>query len=499
MMRRATVLLAGTALIAAPAFGQGGCVLVTDKPAQLRGATQAINKIRDDNPESSNVSEKPKHLERTLRNLAELDKIENQIGRHYLTGVVYAAYLRSNAKNIQEVMVREDLGMYDNPKGTHDLYAAVDTALSKVEALNAACVDSTAVVRFRVYSIPFNKARALMNAGKFDSAELVAKRALVVDPKSGAPWNLIAQVRQRKGDTKGYVEALEIVVQSLSGDSAARNVRQQAYFNLGVLNSGDAEKSLDEATRIELGKKSVGYFNEFLKLKPGDPQGRTALARALKLAGDSAQAYAIFKEMLKTPAQFTPTQLFAAGKDAFDAELYEDAVSFFEAGLGKSAHSRDGLFNLANTHVRTNAFDKAAPLLPRLFAVDPLNRDNFILASNVWRGITNATAENSPAQKAALDSNVHYIKLRDSSAISVKPDAFAPPATGDVTLEGAVHNYTAAPRNFSMIVEFLNANGAVVGAAQTVEVTDIPAKTGKRFSVTGKGAGISAYRYKPAT
>ena len=72
----------------------------------------------------------------------------------------------------------------------------------------------------------------------------------------------------------------------------------------------------------------------------------------------------------------------------------------------------------------------------------------------------------------------------------------APPPTGDAMFEGAVHNQTAAPKSFSFVVEFLNATGAVVGAPQTVEVTDIPAKTGKRFSLTVKGTGIVAYRYK---
>jgi tetratricopeptide (TPR) repeat protein len=494
MMRRATALF--LAAFTTPVFAQGGgCVIVTTSPAQFRGVNSYISRIQDDNADNRRINEKPKHFESGLRTLGDLDRIENQIGRHYLYGILYAAYLSSNAKNIKDIVVREDIGFFDNPKGTHDLYAAVDSALNKVEALNSACVDSTAVVRFRVYRIPFNKARALMNAGKFDSAEMIAKRALVVDPKSGAPWNLIAVVRQRKGDTPGYMDALEQVISSLGSDSTAKAVRSQALFNLAVLSSNNAEKEVvDAAKRVELARKAVGYFNEFLKIKVNDPPGRTALARALKLAGDSAAAYAIFKEMLTDPARYTYTQLFAAGVDAFGAERYDDAVAFFDAGLKKNPSSRDGLFNLANSYVYAQNFDLALPMLARLFAVDPLNRDNYILAAKTWQSIQNGPE--SPRQKTAIDSTIYYLRLRDSSAFTVKPDVFTPPTTGDFTFEGAVHNWTAAPGAFSFIVEFLNASGNPVGSPQTIEVTEIPAKTGKRFTLTGRGAGVVAYRYK---
>ncbi|HKS07179.1 MAG TPA: tetratricopeptide repeat protein [Gemmatimonadaceae bacterium] len=496
MMRRASALL--LAAFATPAFGQGGgCVIVTNSPAQLRGVNTYINRIQDDNADNQSVSEKPKHFRSALKTLGESDRIENQIGRWYMTGLVYASYLASNAKNVKDIVVREDVGFYDNPKGMHDLYAAVDSALNKVEAMNSACVDSTSVVRFRVYRIPFNKARALMNAGKYDSAEIVAKRALVVDPKSGAPWNLIAEVRQRKGDTPGYMAALDQVISSLGSDSTAKAVRSQALFNLAVLNSNNAEKEVvDEAKRAELARKAVGYFNEFLKIKVNDPPGRTALARALKLAGDSAAAYAIFKEMLVDPTRYTATQLFSAGVDAFGAQRYDDAIAFFDAGLKKNPNSRDGLFNLANSYVYAQNYDLALPLFTRLFAVDPLNRDNYILAAKTWQSIQNGP--DGPRKATAIDSTVYYLRLRDSSEFTVKPDVFTPPATGDFTFEGAVHNMTAAPKSFSFIVEFLNAAGNVVGSAQTIDVADIPAKTGKRFSITGRGAGVVAYRYKKA-
>ena len=499
MLRRATLLLLFALVATTPAYSQGGgCVLVTNSPAQLRGVTQRIARIQDDNADNQSVGEKPKHFASALRVLDETDRIQNQIGRHYVTGLLYAAFLGSNAKGIKDIVVREDIGLFDNPKGMHDMYAAADSALNKVEALNAACVDSTAVVRYRIYRGPFNKARALMNAGKYDSAEAIAKRALVVDPKSGAPWNLIAEVRQRKGDTPGYAAALEEVVRSLSSDSTAKAVRQQALFNLAVINSNDAEKQIDDAKRVELARKAIGYFNDFLKLKVNDPQGRTALARALKLAGDSAQAYAIFKEMLVDPTRYTSTQLFSAGVDAFGATQYDDAIAFFEAGLKKNPYSRDGLFNLANSYVYDERYDLARAIFARLFDVDPLNRDNFILAAKTWQQIMNA-AKDEAAKKVPLDSTLRYLKLRDSSEISVRPDVFTPPATGDFTFEGAVHNWTAAPKSFSFVVEFLNSTGAVVGSAQTIEVADIPAKTGKRFTLTGRGAGVVAYRYKAGT
>ena len=168
MLQRSAVLLAGLSLSATAAFGQG-CVINTEKPPELYGSHARYTKLID---LQSKEADKIIHVRGNVRSLVEdLGKIDNQIGRWYMLGKTYAALLSLGTMGgsaepevtlRRSIMVRKDIGLTTNEKGTQDLFAALDSAFSKVEELNSACVDSTAGYRARVYSIVYNYARKLM-------------------------------------------------------------------------------------------------------------------------------------------------------------------------------------------------------------------------------------------------------------------------------------------------------------------------------------------------
>ena len=198
--------------------------------------------------------------------------------------------------------------------------------------------------------------------------------------------------------------------------------------------------------------------------------------------------------MMKSPAQLTATTLFEAAGGQYTAGSYDNAIMLYELGLGKNTHFRDALFSLISTLVVAKKFDAAVPVVARLLAVDPTSTPTQTQAWNVWRGI-NQTSKNEALKAVATDSAIHYGELRTGGPTSVEISAFNPDKDG-ATLDGAVRNRTTAQKSYQVTFEFLNATGGVV-VAVPVAVGDVPANTGKAFSVKATGAGIAAWRYKP--
>jgi predicted Zn-dependent protease len=131
-------------------------------------------------------------------------------------------------------MTRGDFRFLGDSKAPHDLYAAMDTAFSKVEAENPACADSTSRYRAAVSQMAYSEARAMLEAKKYDSAVVLAKRSLVADPKGAAPWNILAEANKQRNDTVGFREALRKVSQAPGTDPITTKAKAQAFYNLAM-------------------------------------------------------------------------------------------------------------------------------------------------------------------------------------------------------------------------------------------------------------------------
>jgi hypothetical protein len=152
MALRSLLLIASLTATAGTAAAQA-CVIETGKPAQLAGARRYINLIGG----GDRQSEKPNHLRSGSRVLVEqTEKIDNQIGRFYLLGKLYAIWLGQEVAT--PVTTRGFLTLEGDPNAPVDLYAEIDAAFDKVESMNPACADSTRPYRMTVFGRVFNKA-----------------------------------------------------------------------------------------------------------------------------------------------------------------------------------------------------------------------------------------------------------------------------------------------------------------------------------------------------
>lgn len=178
------------------------CVLVTESPPGLRSASMAIGVIAD-NSARARPAERPAIFRRALTQLYEASAgPTNQITSRYLLGRLYAVWVVVNQPDTKVIKTRGDLALQGgDPGGMHDLYMAIDSAFAKVEAENPACADSTARYRRTVGQIAFNDARVQLAARNADSAVVLAKRALVVDPGNVVALQLIAEATRQRRDT----------------------------------------------------------------------------------------------------------------------------------------------------------------------------------------------------------------------------------------------------------------------------------------------------------
>lgn len=502
MMLRSALVLASLSFSAAVAAAQGGsCVINTDRPADIIGVRARYGRLIDMN---SNPGDKFRHYSQSIRALVEdHDNIDNQIARWYLLGKTYTAWLSLGEEGRiadfdvlmkKSISTRGESGFtLGDKKAKHDLFAALDSAFNRVEAMNPGCTDSTSAYRARVYLVVYNKARELLKAKNYDSVLALANRALVVDPKAAAPLNLIANAYFEKGDMPAYRIALMKVAAIPAGDSITNGIRLNALKNLGVMSLNEAKEKQGD-TQKALAQDAIDRFKEYLKSRPDDPEVASGLSGALLIVGDTVESKRITDRMMANPAQFSAGALFAAATSAFTSGQYDIAIKFYEAGLVKNPYHRDGLFSLVSTLIRTGDFGRAIDVMRRVLELDPSNRNNFQQMASALQGAARATQDT--ARKARLQNEqLAFIFKRDSSATWAKVNQFD--VTKDsISVEGEVHNMTGASRSQQINFEFLNASGAVVATASE-NVKDIPANKGMAFVITTKGTGVIAWRYKP--
>jgi len=486
MTIRPLLLLLALSLSAESARAQA-CVIETGKPALLVGARRYVTLIGA----GERQGEKPGHVRAASRVLLEqTEKIDNQIGRWYLLGKVYTLWLRSEHPEATPITTRGYLTLNGDQKAEVDLYQQIAMAFDKVEAMNPACADSTRPYRMSLYGGLYNQALEMRNAGQLDSAEMLARRALVLNAKSTGSWNIIASVRNGKEDRAGYLSALNKVIEVGKVDPDGLELAKAAMFNIGVMKLNEAI-ALEGDAQMAKAKEAEGMFREYLALAPGAGDAATALARALRLQGDESGMEGIYSSMLNDPTKYTPSQLFEAGVGTMEGEEYGIAIRLFESGLERNPYFRDALFNLTNAYFLSDSSAKMLSTLQRLVAVDPSNSDNFRLMAGAWQAVSKTKTEQADI-KMAQDSILYYLEKSQTLPVHVKLGWV--PTRGAGVVDVVAENRSDAVKSYEIKVEFLDAKGAVV-ATGTAAVNEVAAKFAKQVRVEAKGEGIVAYRY----
>jgi len=490
MTVRMTILFATLAAGTVPAIAraQAKCEIEEGKPNQVKDARTAIV--------TSGLVAKPEEKKKQLTKAVGLlttnpQAIKNDVGRNWMLGRALVTF--ASLPDVPPVVEKSAIGYAGNPQDKVDLVLAADSAFDVVEAAMPQCASDTEQYRRMPYVGLANQAVNLYNAKQVDSAVALAKRALIIYPKSPVAWNVIGNERQSKNDIPGAVDAFRKMLEAIGTDTAYADERKQVMLNIGQLLAASAEEA-EGAKKAELAKQAADAYQAYLKEYPDDAGAQSGLARAQLMAGDSASANKIYADMLSAPDRYSDMQLLEAGVNAARAERGKEAAQLFEAGLRKNPYYRDGLFNLAVTYLTTGQLDKMPPVLERLISVDPNNPENYRVFVNYYQ--EKLKAEKVTAQKKLLsDSVLKYYKLFSEPTVKVTFNLFSHDGAKH-TLAGSIENLSAAARPYTLKVDFLDTTGNVV-ASQEATVAAVDPKTSKPFRITVEKEGVAAFRYAP--
>lgn len=488
---RTLVVATALATAAGVAGAQGKCEINVGGTPELNGARQYYSKAT---MAGGAADEKPKHLRNGVGVLTSPKAIQhpNQLGRNWLLTKMLYVWTTQDKQPMQTT--RGQLGFTDNPSQSIDLLAALDTTMNVVETANPACRDSTIVYRRNLFARSYAKGVEALNADMNDSAQVLFRRALVIQPENANGWNGLAIIAQRKNDNQGMMDAFAKVIQYGATDSSYAKITEGAIANLGILKVQKAETMQGEARTKEL-REAETLFRNYLAKKPSDATAQQGLARVLGALGDNAGIQAIYAGMLKNPENYSDIQFFEAGSGAVKAKQLDIGTQLMEAGLKKNPYFRDGLYNLAATYFDNNDAEHLTPVVRRLVEVDPQNPDNWRLYAGQYQ-IRNAAikAAKKPVDKAVQDSLLFYIQKFNDMKTQVTIEQFNH-AGAKHTLKGSVINGSDKPVDGTLSIDFLDKDGQVVAKK------DVPVKAAANetvdFTAEVTQSGIVAYRYKP--
>lgn len=486
------------------------------------------NKFAKDvfNLQRARSSKTPEDAARALKATVQdlTSKNDNPVERNYMLGQALSLWIAQ--PNVSVVAKRGDIGYTTNPEATVDLAAAVDTAFTAVEAAKPECAAQISgpngIRRNEGWVKVANAAVQAINADQVDSAEVLAKRSLELY-KSAIGYNILANVAQKRGNTREAINQYNQFIAAAQGDTTLTENRRQALLLVGNL-ATDAAQTASAADKPQYVASAKAAYETLSKENDAHyaDLAKQGLSRIALVAGDTAALKASYQPQLANPSAFNYTQLINAAVAAAQVSDAPSATKLFQAAYQLNPYHRDVLANLAIMYVKQDSGDKALPFINRLVQVDPSNGENYRLYAFAYAGMqkrlmaqakavgkrANATT-NARLKRALIDSArvtddsirkvtdlaLKYNNMADSLPVKVTFSEFTP-KDANATLSGTITNNGDQAKSYTIKVEFLDKSGNVVATQQT-SVGPVAPKTEGKFSVTGSGAGITAFRYAP--
>ena len=436
-----------------------------------------------------------------------------QPSRNFLLSEVLRSWLEQPGTTLSEN--RGKLGYSENPTGTIDIAAAIDTAYQAIRTAKPECADSLKLYANGTWGQLINRAVTYNNAQQLDSAAMFARSSMIFDSKQYYAYSILANIAVVKEDTAGMIEWFQKTadVTAASTDTNAIKVRDNMLLNLGAL-YGNSAIDAEGARKAELNTKAVEVYTRYLSYHPNDLSTKLRIMRMSATKLDSAGAKKFADDVLANVSAVSDGQLSEAGNELTNGKFYLSGLRLFEEALKKNPNSRDALFNSAVALNNLERFDEITPLFVRLRQIEPNNNAIYSLARNVQsaRKLAVQTRANkgvkprpgqsimlNPAQQAQIkvfnDSLVYYTMLVQKMTPTLDIRSFSP-VEGGVKLGAVVQNPPDKPAAaFTIAFDFLDASGNVV-SSQNVRTKQLTPGGFEAVSADGKGAGIVAFRYK---
>lgn len=420
----------------------------------------------------------------------------DSLGRAYYLGQAYILLLSDST--VKPIGRRSDYGIATDTVLTVDLLAAADTAFSKVERSWPACAKELANWRQqKPWLDALNGSINALNAQQFDSAEVLAKRSLLIERSSPYAYSVLASVENNRKQFDSATTYLQKVIELAQKDTAYEDARLNAIFDLAntATMRAEATTGADKKARVQ---EAVDAWHTYMPVSTRDAQVANAeqtIVRLLRSVGDTMSLQQAYAPVLSNPSKYGEQALLNAGVIATRAKRPQDAATLFGTVLQTNPYQRDAINNLAASYVGTNEHAKMIPLVDKLVSIDPNNSDNWLLYAYAYTGLLKGTKD-PKLVKAYTDSLVKYNTKAEKLPTRVALTEFS--HVGDkTTLSGTIENRSTTAKTYNMQVDFLDKDGNVVASQATTVGPVAPKGEPGTFSVNTDVKGVVAFRYKP--
>jgi predicted Zn-dependent protease len=495
------------------------CEVDEGKPGEVGRAMLALQVAQN----AAKPEDAAKQLRGAIASLEKADKTKNPVGENFVLGKTLVMWM--SQPNMSGLTTRGALGFTQNPTQSVDLVYAIDSAFAAVEKAMPECVSQTNAWRAQKgWVAMINDAIGQLNAEHPDSAEMLAKRSLVLNPNSPYAYMVLGNLAQKKNQPRQAIDYFKLTVEKSGTDTTYADLKHQTMLAAANLAATSAESAAGAEKAAYLADAKWGYEGLTQDPKAGTygDQARTGLATLASASGDTAAVKATYSQQLANPGTYTFQQLLNAGVTAARAKQVNDATTLFEAAYKKNPYHRDVLYNLAIMYLNGDKYSKVVPVVRELVAVDPSNGENYrlftIAYANEQKGFNekiksyNALAKKAKlpkgikayedsarfyfdSAKAVADSALKYNQIAEGFPLKVTFNEFSTQEDKS-TLGGSVSNSSGQPQTYTVKVDFLDVSGKTI-SSQTTTVGPVAAGQSGKFTVTAPGAGIAAFRYAP--
>jgi Tfp pilus assembly protein PilF len=422
---------------------------------------------------------------------------DNPTARNYLRGEAYIVYLMQ--PNAQAVVQRGILGMTTNPTATIDLYAAADSAFSIVEKASPECVPVIAQWRQqKPWLNALNGAINALNTGQLDSAEMLAKRSLVLDRHAPYAYSVLGSIAQQRKNSAAATDYWKQALAAAGTDTIYADVRTKVLYEIASAGSDKADATSGAAKRAAA-KDAIKPWQDYIAVANNDLLLADAIDNVSRMyydAGDSVSIPSVYSALLANPSRYGEISLVHAGVVATRNGHQTDAQKLFDAALAQNPYSRDAINNLAATYIQNNQFPKAFPLIDKLVSLDPSNPDNQLLYAFAYQGLYKGTKDKK-LQKIYTDSLVYFNNKSENMPVKLAVTEFTR-RPDQTLLAGTIENRGTTPKTYTVNVEILDKAGTVI-STETATVGPVAPKKSGTFKITTAKGGAYGYRYKPVT
>ena len=471
------------------------CAIDQNKPKELAIATLNLSKAQalPVGPARQTVLNS---LSKDLLDKPEKYK-ENPGGYYYMLTQLYTLMAQQPAGVTPTT--RGAIGLTTRPGDAFDVVVELDSAYIKMEAAAPSCKADIATSRNNeAWLAVTNKAFSLSQAGQNDSAMFYAKRSLMLSHDNPFPHHILATIAQNKNDTPTAITEWKDVVRLSGTDTAYKDIKNASLFYLGVEGLTSAASKTGEAQKAGA-REAAGYLKQFLDANPSGadaPGVMNNLSQAYQLAGDTAAIKTMYADLIANPAKYNESILIMGGVAATQAGDMPSAEKLFGAAVAANPKSRDGLRNLAATQYGLKEYEKMFAPLNELVKVDPNNYDAIMMFAFSAQEL-NKLGKTPAEKKAWGDTLLKYSTAADKLPAKLEVTGFTRAADkAEVVVN--VEQAAEGSGSYTVNMEFLDKAGTVVGS-DSQKVGPIAKGEKKPVTLTGKGAGIVSFRYKPLT